>query len=47
MKRFTVRTTKPGKANKEYTREADGGWSGCIKGKPTDANANVLSNCVG
>lgn len=45
--KFTVRTTKPTKANKEFVTESAGGWSGCIKGSPTDAGANVLSNCVG
>ena len=44
---FTVRTTKPTKANLEYVTSGTGGWSGCIKGSPTDSQANVLSNCVG
>ena len=44
---FKVRESKPGKANLEYTTKSTGGWSGAIKGKPTDTNANVLSNCVG
>lgn len=44
---FKIRESKPGKANLEYTTKSAGGWSACIKGKPTDANANVLSNCVG
>ena len=43
---FFVRTTKPSK-NKNFIRKADGGWNPCIKGKPTEANANVLANCVG
>src|SRR5699024_4970729 len=29
-----------------YTRKASGGYSTCIKGKPTDT-CDVLSNCVG
>lgn len=40
------RTTKPSK-NKFYITHDKGGYSYCIKGKPTDKNANVLSNCVG
>ena len=43
---FFVRTTKPSK-NKNFIRKADGGWNTCIKGKPTEPNANVLANCVG
>ena len=45
--RFTVRTTKPTKANKEFVTDDRGGWSGAIEGSPTDPGANVLSNCVG
>ena len=41
-----IRTTKPSN-NKFYIRKANGGYSLCIKGKPTDPKANVLSNCVG
>lgn len=41
-----IRTTKPSD-NKFYIRKANGGYSTCIKGKPTDSKANVLSNCVG
>lgn len=41
-----IRITKPEKGNKFYTRKASGGYSACIKGKPTDA-CDVLSNCVG
>lgn len=44
---FTMRTTKPGKGNKYYIRKSEGGYSPCIKGKPTDSECNVLSNCVG
>lgn len=40
------RTTKPSN-NKFYITSDNGGYSKCIKGKPTDKNANVLSNCVG
>lgn len=44
---FKIRTTKPGKGNKYYIRKANGGYSNAIKGKPTDSECNVLSNCVG
>jgi surface antigen len=44
---FAIRKSKPGKGNKFYIRKADGGYSTCIKGKPTDSECNVLSNCVG
>ena len=47
MTNFTVRKSKPGAGNKHYIRQAQGGYSNCIKGKPTDKNCNVLSNCVG
>lgn len=41
-----IRTTKPN--NNPYFITTDkGGFSRCIKGKPTDKNANVLANCVG
>lgn len=33
--------------NKYYITTDKGGFSKCIKGKPTDAHANVLANCVG
>lgn len=42
-----IRTTKPGKGNKYYIRKANGGYSPCIAGKPTDKDCNVLANCVG
>lgn len=42
-----VRTTKPGAGNKYFIRQANGGFSTCIKGKPTDKDCNVLANCVG
>ena len=41
-----MRTTKPSK-NPYYITTDKGGFSKCIKGKPTDASANVLANCVG
>ena len=41
-----MRTRKPSK-NKNFIRDDDGGWNTCIKGSPTDKNANVLANCVG
>lgn len=47
MINFTIRKSKPGAGNKHYIRSADGGYSNCIKGNPTDKNCNVLSNCVG
>lgn len=43
---FTMRTAVPVN-NKSYITIGAGGWSPCIKGKPTDPTANVLSNCVG
>lgn len=43
---FNMRISVPVN-NKNYIRRANGGWSPCIKGKPTDPTANVLSNCVG
>ena len=42
-----IRTTKPTKNDKYYIRKASGGYSSCIQGKPTDADCNVLANCVG
>ena len=41
-----IRNKKPEKGNKFYTRKSSGGYSTCIKGKPTDT-CDVLSNCVG
>lgn len=43
---FTMRTTKPSN-NPNYITTGAGGLSTCIKGYPTDANANVYANCVG
>lgn len=42
-----MRTTKPKKGNKYYTRKANGGYSNAIKGYPTDPDCDVLANCVG
>lgn len=41
-----MRTSKPS-GNKFYITKSRGGYSTCIQGNPTDANANVLANCVG
>ena len=41
-----IRNKKPEAGNKFYTRKSSGGYSTCIKGKPTD-KCDVLSNCVG
>ena len=42
-----IRTTRPIEGNKYFIRKANGGYSTCIKGKPTDSQCNVLANCVG
>lgn len=42
-----IRTKKPEAGNKFYNTKSNGGYSTCIKGKPTDKGCNVLSNCVG
>ena len=42
-----VRTTRPTAGNKYFIRQANGGYSTCIQGKPTDSQCNVLANCVG
>ena len=44
---FSMRTSKPGAGNKFFITKARGGYSTCIQGSPTDANCNVLANCVG
>ena len=44
---FTPRLTRPSSGNKYYIRKAEGGYSPAIKGNPTDAECNVLANCVG
>ena len=41
-----MRTSKPAKGNKYYTLTSSGGYSKCVKGKPTDS-CNALANCVG
>lgn len=47
MATFKPRLTRPEAGNKYYIRKADGGYNPGIKGNPTDAACNVLSNCVG
>ena len=42
-----IRTTRPTTGNKYFIRKANGGYSTCIKGKPTDSQCNVLANWVG
>lgn len=42
-----MRTTKPEQGNKYYITKGNGGWSNAIRGSPTDAHCDVLSNCVG
>lgn len=42
-----MRTSKPSAGNKFYITKSRGGYSTCIQGSPTDANCNVLANCVG
>lgn len=42
-----MRTSKPSAGNKFYITKSKGGYSTCIQGKPTDAECNVLANCVG
>ena len=44
---FKPRLTRPEKGNKYYNTIANGGYSRAIKGKPTDSQCDVLSNCVG
>lgn len=44
---FTPRLTRPTAGNKYYIRKASGGYSRAVKGKPTDSQCDVLSNCVG
>lgn len=45
--KFTPRLTRPEAGNPYYNTRANGGYSDAIKGKPTDAGCDVLSNCVG
>lgn len=47
MAEFKPRLTRPEAGNKYYIRKASGGYSPCIKGKPTDSKCDVLANCVG
>lgn len=42
-----IRTTRPTAGNKYFITKGNGGYSTCIKGKPTDKQCDVLSNCVG
>ena len=42
-----IRTTRPTAGNKYFNTKSNGGYSTCIKGKPTDSQCDVLSNCVG
>ena len=44
---FTIRTKLPNKGDKLYNTTSAGGYSHCIKGKPTQDGLNVLDNCVG
>ena len=44
---FIPRLTKPEAGNKYYITKAKGGYSTAIVGNPTDADCNVLANCVG
>lgn len=44
---FIPRLTKPEKGNPYYNTKANGGYSPCIKGKPTDHDCDALPNCVG
>lgn len=47
MAQFTPRLTRPEAGNKYYITKGNGGYSNAIKGSPTDADCDVLSNCVG
>lgn len=44
---FKPRLSRPEAGNKYYITKSAGGYSDAIKGSPTDAACNVLSNCVG
>lgn len=44
---YKPRLTRPEKGNKFYITINAGGYSRAIKGKPTDAQCDVLANCVG
>ena len=41
-----IRTTRPVAGNKYFITKSNCGYSTCIKGKPTDSQCDVLSNCV-
>ena len=47
MGAFKPRLTRPEAGNKYYIRKASGGLNPAIKGYPTDAQNDVLRNCVG
>lgn len=44
---FNIQTKIPNKGNKFYNTTDVGGYSRCVKGKPTQEGLNVLDNCVG
>lgn len=41
-----IRNSKPQAGNKYFNRKANGGYSSCVKGKPTYV-CDTLANCVG
>ena len=47
MGAFKPRFTRPEAGNKYYIRKSSGVYSNAIKGSPTDAQNDVLANCVG
>lgn len=47
MGTYKPRLTRPEKGNRFYIRKASGGLNPAIKGYPTDADCDVLNNCVG
>lgn len=47
MSNFTPRLSAPESGNPYYNTKASGGYSTCIKGKPTELGTDVLRNCVG
>lgn len=47
MKKMKPQTTLPNSGNPFYNTTDVGGYSWCIKGKPTQEGLNVLDNCVG
>lgn len=44
---LNIRRTRPTSGNKYFNTKGNGGYSTCIKGKPTDSQCDVLANCVG